>query len=82
MINRLVPAGMEPSFLAKVKTVPGEISRVKKTEEVSQNKLVRSPKADTFTASNKSQVHQEQTDTNLKNDKDNISERNNEKGNA
>lgn len=51
MINRLMPAGINIKFCAKDKAVPGEISRVKKNEEMKQDKLVRSPKFDTFTAS-------------------------------
>ncbi len=53
MINRLVPAGISLGFCAKEKSVPGEISRVKRMDEISQNKLENSPKFDTFTASAK-----------------------------
>lgn len=56
MINRLVPAGMILAFGAKKKVVPGEISRVKNIETLPNEKLERMPKADTFTASNKTET--------------------------
>ena len=63
MINRLMPAGINIMFCAKEKVAPGEISRVKKDEEGQQDKLVRSPKFDTFTASSNVE---EQSDTEKK----------------
>ncbi len=56
MINRLVPACKGLAFCAKAKTAPGEISRVKFNDEISQNNLVKSPKVDTFTASHQKNV--------------------------
>lgn len=51
MNNRIVPTGIRLQFCAKAKTTPGEISRVKKSDIMSENPPEKTPKIDTFTSS-------------------------------
>lgn len=83
MINRLVPACKGLAFCAKAKAAPGEISRVKFSDEIPQNNLVKSPKVDTFTASHQENVAPELQSEQLSGVVENNKSRENiKKGNA